>query len=28
MEASKQSDLESQRDRPHFPPGFNDPAFP
>jgi len=28
MEASKQSDLESQRDRPPFPPGFNDPAFP
>jgi hypothetical protein len=28
MEASKQSDLEAIRDRPPFPPGFNDPAFP
>jgi FtsP/CotA-like multicopper oxidase with cupredoxin domain len=28
QQASKQSDLESQRDRPPFPPGFNDPAFP
>jgi hypothetical protein len=28
QEACQQSDLESQRDRPPFPPGFNDPAFP
>jgi hypothetical protein len=26
MEASKQSDLESQAPRPNFPPGFTDPA--